>query len=211
MPDLSTRTDHEKEAAAALLLVFANYRQQLSQGYFPAQSYQDSVRRAMIRPLAATYYEAATQLADQHSLPINPAELNAEAWRWAGTKADQVASQVTDTTTGAIRTAADSSLTYEELGEQVGWAFDAARADAIAITETTSAITAGEGLAASTLLLNGIVLKSYWQTEEDDLVCEECVRLNNQPEEVYELVAPLGPGLHVHCRCWLDWRTEGEV
>jgi hypothetical protein len=210
MPDLATRTDHEKEAAAALLLVFGTYQYQLSQGYFPALEYQDSVRRAIIRPLAATYYEASTQLANEHGLSINPARLNAEAWRWAGTKADQVASQVTDTTIGAVRTAAESSLTYEELGEKIGWAFDEARAEAISITETTGAITAGEGLAAGVLRAHGVDLKPFWRTEEDDLVCEECGPLDNQPEEVYEIVAPFGPGMHPRCRCWLEYRTEEE-
>ncbi len=74
--------------------------------------------------------------------------------------------------------------------------FSKARADSIAITETTRAISQGEDWSAAALAL--ILLRKstwFWVTEEDADVCPICAPLNGQEEPDAE--QPAHPG----CRC----------
>lgn len=49
----------------------------------------------------------------------------------------------------------------------------------------------------------------YWTTEADP--CHRCAALDGQPQEVWMQVAPNGPKLHKHCRCWLVYRRATSL
>jgi hypothetical protein len=87
--------------------------------------------------------------------------------------------------------------------------FSEAYAEAVASTEVTRAITAGE--AAVLLIVAAILGKTYrsiWHTERDGKVCEICAPLHGTGEEVYAAVSASGPPCHPRCRCWLDYEED---
>lgn len=112
-------------------------------------------------------------------------------------------------------------LTSEGIEAAVDEVLTDSRAEAVAVTETTGALTDGQrGAADRANEANkpadaddgGIpggdqapLLGMLWQTERDNKVCSRCAPLQDQPESVWSKVFPNGPGqdAHVNCRCWL--------
>ena len=104
--------------------------------------------------------------------------------------------------------------------------FSPRRAEAIAATEVTRAITQGEtaarfeiyaddpenragfqgGETPPIIISDGLV--AIWQTEEDGRVCPLCGPLNGKPARDWIGQFPQGPPAHVNCRCWLIYESE---
>jgi hypothetical protein len=104
--------------------------------------------------------------------------------------------------------------------------FSPRRAEAIAATEVTRAITQGEtaarfeiyaedpanranfqgGDSPPIIISDGLV--AIWQTEEDGRVCPLCGPLNGKPAKDWIGQFPQGPPAHVNCRCWLIYESE---
>lgn len=83
------------------------------------------------------------------------------------------------------------------------------RREARSIDQTTGGFTHGQrGAAGRAGGGTGIghTIALLWRTERDNLVCPRCAPLEGQPEEVWSLVFPEGPGrdAHPNCRCWLE-------
>ena len=143
-------------------------------------------------------------------------------------RASTLALRFASSTTGALL----DSLTRNFRAELSGGldfdrVFSPRRAEAIAATEVTRAITQGETAArfeiyaddpanrASFLgsddappiiISDGLV--AIWQTEEDGRVCPLCGPLNNKPAQDWIGQFPQGPPAHVNCRCWLIYESE---
>ena len=84
------------------------------------------------------------------------------------------------------------------------WA--ASRAESIGITQVTDAISHGEQAAAEVVQQKtGVILKSIWETAEDDKVCPVCRPLHGAKQEVWQTRFPVGPPAHPRCRCALRW------
>jgi hypothetical protein len=90
-------------------------------------------------------------------------------------------------------------------------------ADSIAITRTTTGISAGQrsaaqdaervlnaGDGATELPLGQTRVALLWQTEKDDSVCPVCKPLDGQPESVWQEKFIGGPPAHPNCRCQLS-------
>lgn len=94
-------------------------------------------------------------------------------------------------------------LVTTELGQE--------RVERAAVTETTRANSRAERAAAEDFeRQTGVRIVAYWHTEEDSRVCRICAGLNRKAEAVWLREMPDGPPAHPNCRCWLDWRPEGE-
>lgn len=79
------------------------------------------------------------------------------------------------------------------------------RAERIAVTETTTAISMGEDLGAEAAKGVGYLSLAVWATAQDDRVCNTCGPLNGLPEAAWRADYPDGPPAHVHCRCRKVW------
>ncbi len=88
------------------------------------------------------------------------------------------------------------------------WLGSASRAESIAITEITQALSMGEEVAAGIALKNGFILESVWVTALDEQVCPVCGPLHNMPELSWSDEFPYGPPAHVRCRCRKRWRLR---
>lgn len=134
----------------------------------------------------------------------------------------QLAAQTTDTLRKRItRKVQDAQLTGPgDVGEITDEGIDATlddvftpeRRKGIATDQTTGAFSKGQTAAAerindgaSTTAGQSVTIRMLWSTERDFLVCPRCAPLDGQPEEVWGLVFPSGPGPEAHpgCRCSL--------
>lgn len=204
MPDLANRRDREAELATAIVLVFRS-ADAANLGAFNWPEFRQSLQDAMQGPLANVFSQAAGGMPD-----MGAADIDSAAAAWATGYAAVLAGQLADRT----RVELSAATTEESRLAAARMLFGSARAESIAITEVTRAISAGEQWAAEYAMLAGAVVighalqapEPFWVTAEDDLVCEVCFPLNGQPRESYAGVSPDGPPAHPRCRCFLDWR-----
>lgn len=207
MPDLSTRRDREAELAAALMLVFDDWRPRFSAAKSAEdiswKSFHADIKNALTDSLSATALESGLLSLDSYNpnsaLSADPQkneQLVQRATAWAEAHAANLSREIVDTTRVAVG-----------LSDWEPW-LGQSRAEAIAVTETSRAITAGAAAAIGLLVLLRVIdpPKAYWATEADADVCDVCSGLDGEPEEVWQGVSPGGPPAHPHCRCWLEWR-----
>lgn len=80
------------------------------------------------------------------------------------------------------------------------------RAEGIAITEGTNAITAGSESAVGQS--GGLSEDDFWITEDDAKVCPICAPLHETPRPVWRLKFPSGPPAHPRCRCYIRYAKK---
>jgi len=141
--------------------------------------------------------DAAENLAASRNAEIDQKRLDDRAGTYGEKQAAVIAKLIVDNT---VETVAGGESTDNVLG--------ISRAEQIAASETTRAITAGEAVIVAILLATmDIELVPIWHTEADGRVCPICKPLHGKGEAVYRRVAP-GPPAHPNCRCWLDYEVK---
>jgi len=194
MPDLPNRRDREAELAVAIWLIFRRLRS------LPLDEtgLVRSLTTAMTPPLIDTYVAAARNL----PLPAGASEMIEEsAMSWANNYAPALAAEVVDSTVHRIDPSQGPNQLETILSRQ--------RAEDIAVTETTRAITAAEAWVVLWMAQeDGQQPEKIWQTEHDAKVCPVCRPLHNQNETVWRQTSPGGPPAHPRCRCWLKYRRS---
>lgn len=192
MPNLPDRTEREKELAAALVLLFRSLRADVEKGAADWYAFALATSATIRGSLASTYYAAANRLAVEHA-GAEPVDAQARADGYAANAAAILARDVANNTHAALQAAV-------ERGGDVSSLFSEARAESIAVTETTRAISEGEAFAAAVVASVTRALATwFWQTEEDDSVCAVCDGLNGQERPSTE------PPAHPMCRCDKRW------
>lgn len=139
-----------------------------------------------------------------------------QARDWALKHTDDLLLQLNTTTTRIVGPAIarwiDNGEPLSALNRDLEPAFGAARAEAIAMTETTRAYAEGH---VAAYLGSGVVQEIQWFTAVDERVCPYCFRLHEQvveikagafwdvlPEELRSKVKYFQrPPAHVRCRC----------
>jgi hypothetical protein len=81
--------------------------------------------------------------------------------------------------------------------------FPDSRADSVAITETTSAVTIGERTVIDEMKKLGVGVKVKWYTKLDERVCPVCGPLHGTGPSKWLADFKQGPPAHVRCRCYL--------
>jgi len=192
MPDLPNRRAREAELAVAIWLIFRRYR---SLPLDETGLIRD-LSTVMVMPLADVYVDAARNM----PLPTGAAEQTEEtAISWASGYAPTLAAEIVDGTAQRIDPTQGPPQLETILSRQ--------RAEDIAVTETTRAITAAEAWVVLWMAQeDGQQPEKIWQTEHDAKVCPVCRPLHNQNETVWRQTSPGGPPAHPRCRCWLKYR-----
>jgi hypothetical protein len=154
---------------------------------------------------------------------LTPSEMTDYSLAMAGRIDDLANSSVKTLRNRLTRKAQDSQLTGpgeigeltdEGLAQALDDVLTDSRIETIATDQTTQAITAGQRGAGDRVAggegaeagAGGLTVALIWRTEKDNLVCPRCAPLEGQPEEVWALVFPEGPGpdAHPNCRCSLE-------
>jgi len=196
MPALPNRDEHEEAIVAALLLAWEPF------GAMPPEqidyaSMAIASREALHKPLYDAFLAAGLGLAIgggwQGEIP-----LSAYADAWATGMASRLGADTAATTARRLTPIGVKAVTSVDV-------FSRARAEVIAATEITRAVSAGESAALAGAAAVGLMLRSIWRTAEDELVCDVCGPLDGTGVEVYGSVSFSGPPSHPNCRCWLDY------
>lgn len=184
----------------------------------PPDFWEEERRRllAIILPRleAAAIAGAALSREKFPRLVFDPDLHNRQAAEWARQHTDDLLSQLGTTSERLVGDALaewveTSGATVGELKAKIreGLRVNAARADVIAVTETTRAYAEGEKAA---YLADGI-RRWRWQTNNDELVCKRgCRELNGKIVEIGQPFTKdrkgkdvTEPPLHPNCRCWV--------
>lgn len=152
---------------------------------------------------------------DSITLQIDQSLFNVNAWEWARKYAGMLIKQIDAFTHEIVKKSV--ALFIKTPGMTIGdlekmLPFNAARAESIAVTETTRAYAQGQIIAGKQLKADypDVEVVKIWHTNNDDRVCELCGPLNDQE-------VPLGdnfsdgtnePPRHVNCRCWIQTTTK---
>ena len=196
MPDLSDRNKYEAAIVVLLIHAFAAFRAEGSLDTFQAAwaRLQEAVAAAIAEVIPKVFEDAAAVLGAEHDAE---SDVSAQAAAYTATRSQESASRVVWTTAKSISTGTPPE---EVLGKE--------KAEQIAATEVTAAISAGEAAIAGMLLvIANIQIVPTWHTERDKKVCQICAPLNGTGAEVYGRVSPSGPPAHPNCRCWLDYEV----
>ncbi len=166
-----------------------------------------------------------TASAVQHGMPSNLVELS--GLRYVNDKAPTVAREFIATSRvqfDTVRTKiivpvemktavpapapalpAPQIYTPAELEAELVKIFGPARAESVAVTETTAAQGAGGEAAIGATV--GWSEADLWITRNDERVCPKCDPLHRQPRSVWNFYYE-NPPAHPRCRCWIQYANE---
>ncbi len=140
------------------------------------------------------------------------------AENWARNYTDKLLEELGTTTQKIVGDAvadwiAKPGATVGELQAALEPAFGAARANSIAVTETTRAFAQGQRLAYQE---EGIEMWT-WQTNRDELVCRYCGAVHGKTVRIGEPFGVDGKGkpvyqppYHPRCRCWVRPKISND-
>lgn len=123
---------------------------------------------------------------------------------WAGQYSFELVSGLNETTRAVIEDALRQfyeieGMTRQDFVDMIAPSFGPARAEMIAVTETTRAYNEAHRETMEEIAAAGFEMVNYWQTSKDELVCPLCAPRDGLPEEEWD--SPDWPPLHVNCRC----------
>lgn len=95
--------------------------------------------------------------------------------------------------------------------DELGNAFTGGSFEAQARTETTAAVSHGEGIITNDAKQQGKQVEVIWRIDPMSNVCPICQRMNGKLEEYWSKFFPLGPPAHPRCACDLEVRIDGIV
>jgi hypothetical protein len=163
----------------------------------------------MVPMLTQTAVASAMDLSALTGIMFDPAEVTTLASTWARGYGYELVKNITNTTQAGLQQAVSQYLSTpgmsrDQLAAMIDPLFGPVRAEMIAITETTRAMS--QGMAEYRGLLEqqlGIKSRAFWQTAADDRVCLICAPLDGKAEEAWRADYPSGPPAHPRCRCKL--------
>ena len=225
MPDLADRANFESSIVAELAPVFgAEYERAIASpgaAIVPYAQFQADLQRTMADELFEVFSAAGSALAIGSALFFTAGAFEQTGRQWSQQMATALARDVVDTsqrmTSEAFQLARGDK---NKLADSLGLVYQSgARLQAIAVTETTRAISAGER--AVVIPFNNSIRREgrdddqrllipIWRIDPRSNVCPICLEVNGHSREVWEHVYPGGPPGHPHCACYLDWVSVEE-
>lgn len=207
MPDLSSRSDHEKKAAAAIYLLLRRWGREVEDGErFAPVRFAGDLQQVLVPRLALVHADAAGSMGPHLGADLSNLDVDAISARWARRYGRQLSREVAANIQDEIRSArglADPG----EIEDALSKTFGRDRAENIGVTETTRGISAGERSVVKEIeRQTGKAILAYWETERDGKVCKTCKGLGGMSETIWSRKYPMGPPAHPRCRCFLSWR-----
>jgi SPP1 gp7 family putative phage head morphogenesis protein len=166
------------------------------------EEHRVSMEAALI-PVLVGIYDRAVGKVELNIKQDYIGELASRAYRWARSYAGELVRGITQTSQRIVRGAladfvSTPGMTTRDLRDILATTFGPARAQTIAVTETTRAYYEGGKEAASEIEKLGFEMVGIWRTANDERVCPICAPLNGKPEKEW---GGLTPPAHPNCRC----------
>jgi hypothetical protein len=175
-----------------------------------------------LRELILLLFEGAgyglAQMELELALGLDYTLTNVEAAAWARAHAGLLIKRINKTTVEAVRKGLTMfvetpGFTIRDFMDLLP--FDEKRSLRVAVTEITNAYAEGQKIAAETAAKQfpDVPMYKQWFTNNDDRVCDICGPLNGQEVPKDQPFVSRGmefdkPAAHVHCRCWVSYRTR---
>lgn len=218
MPDFADRYSHEDALAAEIAAILADLEGRIARGeIFYWLDVQREIAAKLEAELTAVFLIIFLMMADE-GLSNLQALADSVGRAWAKRHADKLASYLAGNLSRELARGIEASRVLSP-----------ARAERLAITEVTRAITAAETEArrANAELMRrrgesvdvpsmgpldvGDGLVPVWITVKEDLlpgdspVCPVCLPLHKKPYPAWKNRFPNGTPAHEHCRCHLEY------
>jgi len=134
-----------------------------------------------------------------------------QAAEWAANHAGTMIAGVTETTRKQVGKVVERYFrtpgqTTGDLARSLETWFSTARAEAIAVTEVTTAAAEGTRAAAQVAEAAGYTMDPVWHTNRDEVVCAICGPNDGKRKSEGWTVADIPPA-HPRCRCFVTYRT----
>lgn len=228
MPLVPNRAAEDRALAAALLLLFEQYRREAQDmltvmAVSPPASFYARLRgefeATALAHLERISNEAADRLAATLGVPTSEAA-RANAKAWAQQRAAELAQEFVERTQAMVAELIAKARTAGESGAVIAAAvatgiasvFSPGRASTVGVTQTTEAASAGEMNAARQIERDyQVQVIAYWVVDETSNVCPICNRLHGRPQEFWEKYFPNGPPGHPNCACSLRFQVLGKL
>jgi hypothetical protein len=205
-------TPKERRLARLLTPILERYGEQAVTAVLQGQAadlagMSADLRTVLINDLADVALASMTGIAKELRYGIDPATMTTAASEWAKQYTFSLVKTLQQTSQTALQQVVSDMLsTVGMTREQVVQAlspvfFSPARAELIAVTEITRAASAGVELTRKEIAKAGIEMGRVWQTNNDELICGICGKLNGKPEAEWNRKYPDGPPAHPNCRC----------
>lgn len=175
-----------------------------------------------LRELILLLFEGAgyglAQMELELALGLDYTLTNVEAAAWARLHAGTLIKGINKTTVEAVRKGLGMfvetpGFTIRDFMDLLP--FDEKRSLRVAVTEVTNAYAEGQKVAAETAAKQypDVPVYKTWFTNNDDRVCDICGPLNGVEVPKDQPFVSRGmefdkPAAHVHCRCWVGYRTR---
>ena len=228
MPDVKGRKRYEERIRAAMEEVFAEALAVASQGIDAINAAIKVALRKYVGPIVEEVHRRVIIAllilfgsddigrgvlgdAPKKKGPIYD-DLVTQAKKRAQDQIDELGDQMSDTNRSWLDEW-DEEEPFEE------WAkdrlFPDSRAENIGVTETTNAVTIGEGAVVETMRELGVGVTARWITKRDERVCPVCGPLHNTGPANWADDFAKGPPAHPRCRCYLLYvlseQAEGSI
>ena len=204
-------TPKERRLARLLTPILERYGEQAVTAVLQGQAadlagMSADLRAALLSDLADVALASMTGMAKELRYGIDPARVTTAASEWAKQYTYQLVNGLTQTSQSALQQVVSDMLstvgmTREQVVQALAPVFGPARAELIAVTEITRAASAGVELTKKEIAKAGIEMGRVWQTNNDELTCPVCGKLNGKPEADWNRQYPDGPPAHPNCRC----------
>jgi hypothetical protein len=140
---------------------------------------------------------------------VNWGMIDQRAADWAKKYSYELVKDINDTSRDRLQTLVsdffEKGQAIEDLNNALVEEYGAYRAGLISITEVTRASVEGEKDIVDEIEKDSsLEMVPTFNTENDDIVCDDCGPLNQQEVEDDDF-----PPLHPGCRCWLNWEPKG--
>jgi len=164
-----------------------------------------ALQSVLVTALTGIVADRLLELAVEHGLGLDYADVLIDAAVWARQYSYELVQGITDITQKQLQDVV-SQVVNDEITEADAIAllepmFGAQRAETIAATEVTRALSQAHNYYARELEKRNIPIQERWLTAEDERVCPVCNPLDHTLKDVWGVEFPDGPPAHPNCRC----------
>lgn len=170
----------------------------------------DTRYQGAVRPeLEKIFLDALDEFTERIGYSLDWNIANTSASEWARNYSYELVKGMNDTSRKMVQQSVadffDRGLSIDDLRDKLGNVFGPVRAESIAITEVTRAVSQGEKRLADELGRQGVQMVTIWQTANDEKVCPICTPRHDkkQGDGWSEL-----PPAHPRCRCYVSHEMD---